>query len=90
MISPYMATKLLKKFRSKKQFVSGVDDQSSLTRREKETLSLLSKGSSSKDIAAAQTISESTAKNHVHNILQRLALHSRTEAAGLVTQLYKS
>jgi DNA-binding NarL/FixJ family response regulator len=52
-----------------------------LTPRESETLELLAGGSSNKDIAMKLSISENTVKYHVRNILSKLHLSSRTQAA---------
>ncbi|MBI3948757.1 MAG: response regulator transcription factor [Armatimonadetes bacterium] len=52
-----------------------------LTRREVEVLRFLGQGKSNKEIAAALHLSEKTVKNHVTNILSKLYVNSRTEAA---------
>ena len=52
-----------------------------LTSREKEVLSQLAKGASNKEIAYELGITERTARTHVSNILGKLALASRTQAA---------
>ncbi len=52
-----------------------------LTQRELEVLRELSDGSSNQQIAQHLVISENTVKNHVHNILDKLKLSSRREAA---------
>jgi len=52
-----------------------------LTQRESEVLRLLAQGLSDRDIAAALSISERTAGNHVLHILQKLDVDSRTAAA---------
>jgi DNA-binding NarL/FixJ family response regulator len=52
-----------------------------LTDREREVLSLLGHGASNKDIAAELFITERTARTHVSNILGKLGLSSRTQAA---------
>ena len=49
--------------------------------RELEVLSHLGRGSSNKEIASALTITERTARTHVSNILGKLGLQSRTQAA---------
>ena len=51
-----------------------------LTNREREVLSLLAQGLSTRDIAQSLSISPSTARNHIQNILQKLNVHSRLEA----------
>jgi len=52
-----------------------------LTPREKEVLSQLGKGASNKEIAYELSITERTARTHVSNILGKLGLASRTQAA---------
>lgn len=52
-----------------------------LTERELEVLRLVAQGCSNKDIAARLSVSELTARTHVSNILGKLHLASRTQAA---------
>jgi len=52
-----------------------------LTRREREILVLVAQGGSNRDIAKALVISERTARTHVSNVLTKLGLASRTQAA---------
>ncbi|HET7581146.1 MAG TPA: response regulator transcription factor [Candidatus Limnocylindria bacterium] len=52
-----------------------------LTPREKEVLAQLGKGASNKEIAYELDITERTARTHVSNILGKLGLASRTQAA---------
>jgi two-component system nitrate/nitrite response regulator NarL len=52
-----------------------------LSSREREVLDLIAQGARNKQIASVLTISEFTAKRHVQNILQKLELSSRGEAA---------
>ncbi|MBI9050719.1 MAG: response regulator transcription factor [Anaerolineaceae bacterium] len=52
-----------------------------LTRREYNILELLAKGLSNKEMAATLTISERTVSGHVANILTKLNLENRTQAA---------
>ncbi|WP_445632203.1 response regulator [Nostoc sp. DSM 114167] len=52
-----------------------------LTPREKEVLRLIATGASNREIAQKLYISEGTVKNHVTNILNRLNLRDRTQAA---------
>lgn len=56
------------------------DDRSRLTRREREIVILIDAGLSNKEIATRLHIELSTVKNHVHNILDKLQLHSRHSA----------
>ena len=54
---------------------------SGLTRREQETLVLVAKGYSNREIAEQLGISEYTVKNHLKNILQKLHLSNRVQLA---------
>jgi len=56
------------------------DELGKLTPREQAILSLLSKGSYYKEIATELGISLSTVRNHLHEIYNKLQVHSRTEA----------
>jgi DNA-binding NarL/FixJ family response regulator len=57
-----------------------------LTRREREVLVLVSEGAHTRDIAQILAISPQTARTHVQNILGKLGVHSRLEAAALTRQ----
>lgn len=52
-----------------------------LTTREHQVIDLLGEGLSNKEIAARLHIAVHTVKSHVHNVLEKLALHSRLEVA---------
>ncbi|MCY8700646.1 response regulator transcription factor [Bacillus spizizenii] len=52
-----------------------------LTRREKDVLNEIANGKSNKEIAAALFISEKTVKTHVSNLLAKLEVADRTQAA---------
>ena len=52
-----------------------------LTPREREILVLVAQGKSNHDIAKTLVISERTARTHVSNVLSKLGLTSRTQAA---------
>jgi len=52
-----------------------------LTYREREVLELLDEGLSNKEIACALYIEVGTVKNHVHNILKKLQVRRRSDAA---------
>jgi NarL family two-component system response regulator LiaR len=68
------------------QEISGAKDLeynpfTELTKREMEVLRLIAKGLSNADLAAELFISENTVKGHVSNILSKLQLGDRTQAA---------
>jgi len=52
----------------------------SLTRREREVLSLVQRGLTNQEIAETLVIELGTVKNHVHNILRKLNVNSRRDA----------
>jgi DNA-binding NarL/FixJ family response regulator len=53
----------------------------SLTPREKEVLQLVAQGATNREIASQLFIAENTVKNHLRNILAKLHLSNRVEAA---------
>jgi DNA-binding NarL/FixJ family response regulator len=57
-----------------------------LTRREREVLALLAEGADNAVIARTLVISPQTARTHIQNILTKLSVHSRLEAAAFVTR----
>jgi DNA-binding NarL/FixJ family response regulator len=62
------------------QFGSSSKPQA-LTERERQILELVGDGKSNKEIGRALQISNATVKNHIHNILEKLQVHRRGEAA---------
>jgi len=66
--------------------VAETDLASKLTAAEKRVLTLVSAGETNKEIAAVLCISPGTVKRHLENVLRKLALRNRVEAAiyGLV------
>ena len=52
-----------------------------MTGREREVVALIADGLSNKDIALRLHLATDTVKSHVHNILEKLALHTRLEIA---------
>jgi DNA-binding NarL/FixJ family response regulator len=62
----------------------GADAGASLTGRELQIVELISRGLSNKEISRNLSIETCTAKNHVQNILQKLGVHRRSQAAAKV------
>ncbi|MBU2008744.1 MAG: response regulator transcription factor [Chloroflexi bacterium] len=82
-LSRVIARKLWEEFaeQAKKQETPSLLPPPNLTRREMEVLRFLSEGFSDKAIASRLGISQRTVKNHVHNILAKLQLQNRVQAA---------
>lgn len=73
-LSPMAAERLMREVRAP-------ENPEKLTERETDVLRLLAKGKANKEIARELTISETTVKTHVSNILMKLGVPSRTQAA---------
>ncbi|MBC6936990.1 MAG: DNA-binding response regulator [Chloroflexi bacterium] len=73
-LSPKAAARLVREVRAP-------ESPEALTERETEVLRLLATGFSNKEIALKLTIGEKTVKTHVSNILSKLGVVSRTQAA---------
>ncbi len=94
-LHPDITKKLMAQVTTKRQSSpeeTGGPDLAELTERELEVLSLVAQGLNNRDIAEALVISEKTVKTHVSNILTKLHLADRTQAAiyALKTGLVKS
>jgi DNA-binding NarL/FixJ family response regulator len=77
-LDPQVARLLARRIRSRRD---DAPPHEPLTDREREVLALVAKGHSNKEIAARLSITERTARTHVSNILGKLDLASRTQAA---------
>ncbi len=85
-VSPVMATKLLTEFQTLGAGVKSqprkIDrEESDLSPREGEVLQLISQGATNKEIAESLFISENTVKTHLRNIMEKLHLANRSQAA---------
>ncbi|MBI4216663.1 MAG: response regulator transcription factor [Chloroflexi bacterium] len=82
-ITPGIASKILQEFRqhpprrAEPKKLPGLE----LTAREKEVLRLVAEGDTNKQIALTLFVAEGTVKNHFHNILVKLQLKNRAQAA---------
>jgi DNA-binding NarL/FixJ family response regulator len=83
--SPQVAAVLLRRVATLAAERSG-DPAASLTSREREILELIDGGLSNKEIAQRLCIEVPTVKNHVHNLLEKLDVHSRHEAAAVLRE----
>ncbi|MEK7817700.1 MAG: response regulator transcription factor, partial [Actinomycetota bacterium] len=91
--SPSIADQIIKEFSSEMQRASKTPEEArvTLTPREQRILMMVSDGATNKQIAEALFVAESTVKNHLHNILKKLHLQNRVQAAvyamreGLIT-----
>ncbi len=82
--SPGIAGALLRRVQALSPGQASLDGTGRLTRRESEVLSLLSRGMTNKQIAAHLALRLPTVKNHVHNLFEKLDVHSRAEAVSLL------
>ena len=73
-LSPQAAARLMREMRQP-------EAPEALTEREQEVLVLLARGRANKEIARDLSIGEKTVKTHVSNILSKLGVQSRTQAA---------
>jgi DNA-binding NarL/FixJ family response regulator len=81
-LSRVMAARLLDEFgRQVRQDGASPPEPGGLSPREQEVLKQLAFGRSNKEIAASLEIAENTVKNHLKNILEKLHLENRVQAA---------
>ena len=80
-VSGSVASKLLREFSRTWSASPAPPSGSDLSQREREILLLVAAGASNKDIARQLVVTEGTIKNHLHNILGKLHLRNRAEAA---------
>lgn len=78
-VSPEMTGKLVAGL--KRAAAAPVPEKDLLTAREREIVAALARGASNKEIAREFELAESTVKIHVQNILRKLNLTSRVQAA---------
>jgi DNA-binding NarL/FixJ family response regulator len=84
-ISPLLAGRMLEEFRrlSRLEPPESSEEIVDLTQREQEVLGLVSEGMTDKEIGVELSISLYTVKSHLRNILSKLQVSSRREAARL-------
>jgi len=79
-LSPAVTARLMREVRAP-------ESPEPLTEREKDVLRLLADGKANKEIASALSISDNTVKTHMGNILTKLGVQSRTQAALYAAQV---
>lgn len=81
-ISPVLAARILGEFaRQQAPEKSATPRTEDLSPREREVLKLVTEGLTNREIATALFITENTVKNHLRNILDKLHLKNRAQAA---------
>jgi DNA-binding NarL/FixJ family response regulator len=81
LISPKIAAALMTRLNEWAHRVQEPEDSVDLTPRERQVLKLIQKGYTNQEIAEELVIEVGTVKNHVHNILRKLNVNSREDAA---------
>lgn len=82
LISSLTATKILAEFAHlAEREAERVIPEQQLSPREEEVLALLAKGATNREIASSLGIRENTVKNHLRNIMDKLHLKNRVQAA---------
>jgi len=81
-LSPALAARVLAEFRRLSAGgIAAPEDDSGLTEREQQVLAQVAQGATDKEIAEALSISLNTVKTHMRNILAKLQVSTRREAA---------
>jgi DNA-binding NarL/FixJ family response regulator len=82
LISPQIAAKMLQILRAQRSSVDAAETiRAELSEREIEVLKLIANGNDNAQIARALFISPKTVKNHISNILMKLQMENRIQAA---------
>lgn len=92
-VSPKIAAAIMERLASLARLFSDVEnsvaDTTELTSRELEVLRLVGEGQTNQQIAETLVIEVGTVKNHIHNILEKLHVSSRGEAAAYLAFIKK-
>ncbi len=81
LISPHIASKVLQRIRAASVDAGGTMARPELSDRETEVLRLIANGKDNAEIARDLHISPKTVKNHISNILMKLQIENRIQAA---------
>lgn len=81
-VSPLMAVRLLAEYSEIEVDPDNdlVPSVPTLTPRERETLELLAKGLTNREIAVSLCVTENTVKTHLRNVMDKLQIHNRAQA----------
>lgn len=90
MCSPRTAGSLVRRVRALAAELNLTSHHARLTRREREVAALLRQDLSNKEIASRLRIEVATVKIHVHNVLDKLQVHRRVDAARLLGEATRS
>lgn len=86
-LAPASVTRIVREFaRLARAAPPQPDPVGRLSAREREVLTLLARGCSNKEIAQTLHVSVNTVRNHVRQILEKLGLRNRVEAAALAAR----
>jgi len=85
-ISRATAAKILNEFAAQAHRATEEMPEEKLTPKEREVIELLTKGSTNKEIGNKLGITENTVKNHLKNILDKLHLENRVQAAAFALE----
>ena len=92
-VSPQIAAAMMERLSDLARLFSDIEnnvtDTTSLTARELEVLELIGKGFTNQQIAENLVIEIGTVKNHVHSILEKLDVRTRSEAAAYLAFIKK-
>jgi DNA-binding NarL/FixJ family response regulator len=85
-ISPLLAAKILSEFSKLDQTPPAPRSVEGLSNRETEVLGLVARGLTNREIGEQLHIAENTVKNHLRNILDKLHLSNRAQAAAFAVR----
>jgi len=83
LLDPALTARVLERIRTEQS----ESEEEKLTPQERRILELLGEGLSNKEIAARIHLAEKTVRNYVSNLLAKLGMHRRTEAAAYAARL---
>jgi two-component system, NarL family, response regulator DevR len=87
LLDPSVTEAVLRRLRRKGDRSPSDDPLAALSKQERKVLPLLAEGRTNREIAAALFVSEHTAKSYVSDILHKLGLARRSQAAALASRL---